>query len=130
MPVHVNKLSPSVGTEFTFIDIQGSPDPRGEQLEIFARPGYDGVVARKTGSRGDPFSIRTVAYWADFATAKAALALYKAAIGTDPWELWRYSVSYGTFLILKVREVECRAMVNSTAGAYTVRTVHEWELLG
>lgn len=130
MPVHVNKLSPSAGTEFFFIDIQGSPDLRGEQVELFARPGYDGVVARKTGSRGDPFTIRTVAYWPSFIAARTALQTYKAAIGTDPWELWKYSISYGTFLILKVREIECRAMVNCTLPGYSVRTVHEWELLG
>lgn len=124
MPVHVN----SIGS-YTFIDLQGIIDPRSEQLELLNRPGYDGTIARKTGSRGEPFMVQTVTYCTDFSVAKDAVLLYKSLIGEDPQTVIRYTVNHGDFLVLRVREVSCRVMVNSTSG-FNVRLVCAWELLG
>lgn len=130
MPIHDNTIG-----EYRFIDIQGNIEPRGQQLELIVRPGFDGLFARKTGSRGVPFTIRTVSYATTFTTARAATLLLKELIGAEPQEVIKYSVSHGNFLVLNVREIECRAMVNSTAEntsgpPFQVRMVHEWELVG
>lgn len=125
MPIHTN----SIGLH-TFIDLQGTIDPRGEQLELFARPGFDGVVARRTGQRGEPFVLRSISYHTDFSASKTALLAFKANQGVDPQDVIQYSVNYGVFLVLRVRQVECHVMQNCTAGAFTVRMICDWELLG
>ena len=126
MPVHVNKIG-----AYTFIDIRGPFDLRQEQIELFARPGFDGVIARKTGNRGKPFTITTISYATDFVAAQTAINTFHAnLVGADPVEIIRFSQNEGTFLILSVNESEPpKAIVNSTAGNFGVRMVHEWQVV-
>lgn len=125
MPALVN----SIGA-YTFIDLRGNLDPRQERLELLVRQGYDGLIARRTGSRGEPFSLTTVSYATDFETAKDVTFAFKALVGSDPLTIVKYSVDWGEYLLRAVRETQCRAMLNSTAGAYGVRMEHQWEFVG
>lgn len=125
MPVHLNSID-----GLPFVDMQGNIEPRGEQLELFMRPGYNGHIARKTGVRGTPFRVRTVNYVSTLAYCKTVLEEFKLLIGVDPVEVYQYSVYRGTFLVLNVRQVEVKAMVNCTLGNYQARLVCDWELLG
>lgn len=115
----------------TFITVEGNIDLRSEQLETFARIGRDGVIARKTGSRGVPFRLQTVSYVTNHTAAKTLNETLKALVGDQPLTIIQHSVNYGDFLLLRVRQVDKRAMINCTLGSeFQVRVVHEWEFLG
>ncbi len=111
MPVLTN----SIGT-YEFLEIQGAPHLRQEQLELIERAGVDGSGVRKLGARGKPFQIRTINYETDFAAAKSKMDNYKALVGADPVELIRQDETEGTFLVLGVIEEQRYAIMNAVGG--------------
>lgn len=127
MPIHVN----SIGA-FTFFDLVGTIYPRQEQLEIIERPGVDGSGARRSGARGKPFVLVSVAYYTDWTDYHMSLYEYKDLVGQDPQTLTRNDEDYGTFLVLEVTEVQPPQAVMNVAGDPTkqVRGVTRWTMLG
>lgn len=128
MPVHTNSIN-----GFLFLEMQGPPYLRQQQLEIIERPGVDGSGVRRLGKRGKPFQLQTTNYLADFSEAHNAMLAYKDLVGDDPVSLTRRTVSEGTFLVLEVVERNCYAIFNSLGGFDGGEEVcHEviWTLLG
>lgn len=111
MPIHTNSIG-----DFEFLEIQGPPYLRQEQLEIIERLGVSGSGVRKTGERGKPFQVTTTNYEESFETAKNKLDEYKLLVGADPVEFIRNDLSEGTFLVLNVIERDRYAIFNAIGG--------------
>lgn len=111
MPVHTN----SIGA-YSFLDIEGAPILRQQQLEIIERAGVTGSGVRRLGSRGKVFELVTTNYVASFTTAKTNMDLYKAMVGTNPVTLIRQSVNEGTFIVMAVKERDRYAIFNAIGG--------------
>jgi hypothetical protein len=111
MPVHTNSIG-----DFEFLQIEGAPHLRQEQLEIIERAGVDGSGLRKLGRRGRPFELQTTNYEESFETAQSKMQEYKALVGDDPVDLVRMSLEEGTFLVLEVRERALFAIFNAIGG--------------
>lgn len=107
MPVHTNTIA-----GYQFEVLRNSLQPSSEEMELFTRPGKDGVTVRLLGLRGRPHQIFTVHYVADFEAAKDALSTYVALKDGDSYEIVQHSVSFGDFRILDVVEVDARAVAN------------------
>jgi hypothetical protein len=60
--------------QFEFINLSQAAIPPKDMIAIHSRPGVEGVELRRTGKRGEKFTVRTLA---DAADKDAALALYK-----------------------------------------------------
>ena len=128
MPVHTYRIGPH-----TFEDLQGNLIKRGEKLEIFSRPGIDGVGARKTGKRTGPFTVTSVHYVLDFQAARDAVTTYQAMRGVDPVEVIQHSISHGTYLVVDVQQVRVEAVLGVGSTLVTdpeVRQICQWTLIG
>lgn len=84
-----------------------APETVRRSLELVARPGVDGLVAVRTGTRGRPFVMRSGVDAASLAAAAARWRDYQAAIGSDPIEIVWGGKSWldfnVRFLVLDVR---------------------------
>ncbi|HEY4760950.1 MAG TPA: hypothetical protein VIH42_10260 [Thermoguttaceae bacterium] len=69
---------------FRFLALQGNPDVFKEQLEVIMRPGVDGLAIWQTGSRGRPFTLRSVVDAVDIFHARNLFYEYAQLIGADP----------------------------------------------
>lgn len=111
MPVHTNSIG-----DFQFLEIQGPPYLRQEQVELIERDGVDGSGVRKLGKRGKPFQVTTINYVESYDVAKSKMAEYKDSVADDPVELIRQGTSEGTFTVLGVVERERYAIFNALGG--------------
>lgn len=128
MPFHTNKIG-----DFQFLDIQGAPYLRQQDLELIERHGVDGTGVRKRGRRGKPFQLETLVYVEDFETASELMAQYALLVGDDPVTLMRQSVDEGTFLVLGVVERQRYAIFQSLGGfdgGEQCCLIASWVLLG
>lgn len=127
MPVHTNTID-----AYSFEDIRNSLQPSSEELELFTRPGKDGVTLRLLGERGRPCQIFTMHYVADFTAAKSALSSYVQLKDGGVHEIIQHTTSFGDFFILDVVEAESRAVsgvVGSLIPGATVRQICQWTVL-
>lgn len=122
----------SIGV-YNFADLVGPIERRQEQIEIFNRFGVDGSGLRKTGARGEPFTLKGVAFVADFTAAKALFDLYLALPGSAAQTVIRNSINHGDYYVLKVEEVSTEQVLNPTGNVVpgsTCRLTTSWKLLG
>ena len=129
MPVLQNSIS-----SYTFDDLRGNVPKRGQELQIFIRPGIDGVGARKTGSRTGPVQLVSVHYVLDWAAAESALIAYKTLVGAEPVTIVQHDVDYGTYLVAGVEQVEAAAVISVAGNTIItnpqVRQVCQWTIFG
>lgn len=125
-------LTNSIGS-YTFDDLQGNVQRRREQLQVFQRPGVDGVGFRKLGQRTTAFQLVSIHYVLDWETSKTALDAYKALIGANPQTLIQHGVNWGDYDVQDVIQAEARAVLNvagSIVPGAQVRQVCQWTLWG
>lgn len=60
--------------QFEFISLSQAGVPPKDMLGVHSRPGVEGVELRRTGKRGEKFTVRSLAEAAD---KEAAISLYK-----------------------------------------------------
>lgn len=125
-------LTNSIGL-YNFDDLRGNIPRRSQQLQIFNRPGIDGIVARKTGSRTGAVRITTHHYVLNWQAARDSIDAYKTLIGADPVTIIQHDVNYGTYLIASVEQVEARAAFNTIGSLVAnaqVKQVVAWTIWG
>lgn len=111
MPVHTNSIG-----GYRFLELQGVPYLRQEQLELVERDGVDGTGVRKLGKRGKPFQFVSVNYEESFATAAAKMLEYIDLVGLGPVDIVRNSIEEGGFVVLSVVERERYAIFSQLGG--------------
>lgn len=121
--------------QFAFIALDGQPDIPKPSVSVVARPGVDGLGFFQTGTRGQPFVLRSFTDASDFGFARALASQYTTLIGTIQPCVWSGlpMAADGVYvMVIDVRPVEVRAV----AGGYgvTVETpgaicVCEWLLV-
>lgn len=116
--------------DLTFLTLSGAIDPPGQELELIARPGVNGVAAWLTGTRGQPFQLIAALDCGTLADAEAAVVTAKALIGADPVNIIKASHDYSTqqlvFLVINVRAINgtphllggCTGGLNPPSGAW------------
>lgn len=87
-----------------------APETVRRTLELVARPGVDGLVIVRTGTRGRPFVMRSGVDAASLDAGATRLRDYQAAIGSDPIEIIWGGKSWldfnVRFVVLDVRLVQ------------------------
>jgi hypothetical protein len=118
-------MTNSIG-EFTFLTLNGNPEPPKEECLVLSRPGVDGVAVWKTGQRGGKFTLRSAVDAADLTAARAQYAQYVASIGGDPvavvWcDLALQTIEGEAFdvIVLDVRPVSIRKILGGVGGLHT-----------
>lgn len=125
-------LTNSIGAH-SFDDMRGNIPRRGQQLQIFSRPGIDGVGSRKTGSRTGAVRILTHHYVLDWTAAKTAMDAYKLLVGADPQTIIQHDENYGTYLVQSVEQVSAHAVVNAIGAIIPnaqVKQIVAWTIWG
>ena len=118
---------------YAFDSIDGPPQPRQEQHEIFVRPGHDGETMRETGVRGVPYQIRTVLYVQDRQDAVDALADYTDLVDALPKYLIINGQGWGYVRVLNVAHavmIPCGSVNGSLISSPTIKHVVVFTLLG
>ena len=129
MGLYVNQIG-----KFTFDHMIGEIAPSREQVEIFQRPGVDGLGFRTYGKRGQPFQVETRRYEASDPLARAVRDLYLELIGTAPVKVAKRSVlQSGLFKVLDVSTTSI-AQRTSVVGSTivlnpTVVLICQWTLV-
>jgi len=127
MPVLENSIA-----NLQFFDLVGHIVYAQEKIELFERPGVDGLGARRTGSRAVPFELTSVTYHQNWSTALAALGVYHQLPGNNPVALVRNGTDHGVFLVLEVSEVSTQAVLTvagvGVPSTYEIRQVVQWVL--
>lgn len=108
-------LSNTIGTA-EFFDLVGTVYPRQPQIELIERPGVDDVGARFNGTRGKPFRLLSVTYFASFDYAYAEFSSY-IALKQTLQVLTRNSTTIGNVLVIEVAEAKPPQAVYNVAGA-------------
>lgn len=104
---------------FTFISLDGQPDIPKPSVAMVARAGVDGLGFFNTGTRGEPFVLRSFTDASDFPTARYIASQYTTVIGSIQPCVWSGlpMAADGVYvMVLGVRPVEVRAV----AGGYGV----------
>lgn len=119
---------------YQFEDLQGNVPKRGQELDIFIRPGIDGVGARKTGKRTGPIQLISHRYLINWQDAEDAIVNYKALVGAEPVTVVQHDIDYGTYLVVAVDQVSAFA-VYSVAGNTIVtnpqvKQICQWTVFG
>jgi hypothetical protein len=113
-------MTNSIGT-FTFLKLDGNPEPLKEECIVLSRPGVEGVAVWKTGRRGVKLTLRSSVDAADLDAARALVPAYQALIGADAVELvWcdieLADVESFQVIVLDVRPVEVKAIIGGVGG--------------
>jgi hypothetical protein len=119
-------------TYYGFDSIDGPPQPRQEQHEVFVRPGHDGETMRETGVRGVPYQIRTVLYVADRQDAVDALDAYVDLVDGLPKYLIINGRGWGYVRVLNVANagmLPCGSVIGSLISSPTIKHVVVFTLL-
>lgn len=126
---------------YDFQDLQGTPLPATEQVQVINRPGVDYHGLRKLGKRGPPFRMRSIEYIefdtnvaTTLANASQQLADYKALIGdTLGVKATQRDLDYFPCDVLTVEYEAPPARVASVAGSLVndaaVRLACVWTLV-
>lgn len=122
------------GAPFEFTATAGNPHPLGSQIEEITRRGVDGAAFRTTGQQARPFQLRTHRDITDATLIEATRELYKEYQGRSvTLSLARNGITttYNYVVVLAVRPLETRTIVNATGGCApdpNVLLVDEWDL--
>lgn len=73
--------------QFEFINLSQAPIPPKDKIAVHSRAGVEGVELRRTGKRGEPFTVQTVMDAADYSAALALYKEYLTLIDGDPVDL-------------------------------------------
>lgn len=118
----------------TFLTMRGVPQRAQQEWEAVARPGVNGTALWATGSRGEPYAVRTEEPILTYAAARLRNVEYVKLVN-----LGAVSISYGTTefqqfaKVLAVRVIEVKRCVRvKIAGNpinYGAIVTAEWQLL-
>ena len=98
---------------FAFIALDGQPDIPKPSVEVVARPGVNGLGFFQTGTRGEPFVLRSFTDASDFQFARFLASSYTQLIGTIQPMIWsglNMAADNIFVMILNVRPIEVRAV--------------------
>lgn len=111
----LNRIGP-----FTFVRLSQPPQFAQQQLAIRSRPGVDGVMLQRLGTRADPFQCES---FVDAPTLLDAYELYRqyttiVGIGAVPviWGGIPMLANYHVYHVTHVEPVEIRAIVQGHGG--------------
>lgn len=99
--------------QFAFISLDGNPDIPKPSVELVARPGVNGLGFFQTGTRGQPFPLRSFTDADTFQTARFLASAYTTLIGTIQPLVWSGlpMAADGIYVeVLDVRPVDVRAV--------------------
>jgi hypothetical protein len=120
----------SIGS-FTFVQMSTQPVSAGQQLQPETKAGVDGVGFWKLGSKGTEYQVQTLVDVADYSTAVALAASYKAAQNAGALAIVYGGVSLGNVLVLSV-EGDAQAIARGfggTAGTSLAVVRATWRLI-
>ena len=107
---------------FVFTALFGTPVVPAEQAELVARRGVDGTALWRTGSRGEPFQMRSLVDYPSIAVGHQ-MAYYYRLYQNQVAGLWlvqdgvNYAIAWGLHVnVLDVRTQRIEAVAKSTGG--------------
>src|SRR5688572_6639307 len=98
----IKRVSPPPLVSYQFVSLNGPLDGIGEQLEDLSRPGFDGAALRKTGKRGEPFSLVGVRDFLTRDDAKAFIDALKALQGAIVSVIDGHGIEWTGLALLRV----------------------------
>lgn len=130
-------LAQKIGS-FEFLSLRGVVMPPRLQIDRpMMRPGVDGVGLWKTGSRGQPFELRSAVDVATVSAGRTLFQSYYQAIGDNPVDLvvdgYNFAAEFWRVAILDVRASQVKGIINSAGGTLTnplAKLVASWTLIG
>lgn len=97
---------------FTFVRLDEPPQHTSAQWEMAARAGVDGVAFWKTGERGEPFTMDSLAVAYTFEEAKTFYPSYLELVKVGAVPVFFGTVEQGQlFKVTKVQLLQCKACV-------------------
>jgi hypothetical protein len=119
-------------TTANFITLHGADIiPPGETVEVIVTPGVDGAALRLLGSRGEPFTLTSVADFTSAANAAAGIVAYRNLQGNIVTIVDDHGQSWTNYTVLKVSPVRRKQVVTPSGGlsggAHLVWA--QWELM-
>jgi hypothetical protein len=97
MPYLTNSIA-----NFNFISLEGEYDPEQPSLMIDSRPGVTGMDFTLTATKGQPFTLISLADVNSLASGKQAVRDYKTLIGLGTVAIWKNSELYMFAKVLNV----------------------------
>ncbi len=121
---------------YTFIRLDGNPEPPRSGVEVVARAGVNGVGVYYTGRRGAPFTMRSTADFASLEAARTEFTQYQTLVDQDPVDMVWTGLNVGgnencRYQVLAVRQVSLIAVrgLGGRAGTSGATLRAEWDLI-
>jgi len=124
-------MTATIGTS-TFLSLSGILDSAGEQVELFSRPGVDGVGAALVGSRAEPVDCISQRDVDDAAAVLTTIAEYKAYLGTVQTVIDERGATITNVLVLRVTPIRAQAIKSAVGKLSTTAgflLICRWTLL-
>lgn len=120
---------------FSFITLSAPVSLAGVEIALYTRAGTDGTMLADLGTRGEPFTIDSLAGTLTYPQAWKLATDYKALEGADAvqviWSDFLLTAARHAFWVLDVQPLDVRRIVrgHGPAGAYFAEVEARWQLL-
>ena len=126
----INRIGP-----FSFITLSVPANLAGVEIALYTRAGTDGTMLADLGTRGEPFTIDSLAGAATYPQAWQLATSYKALEGANAiqviWSDFLLTAARHAFYVLDVQPLDVRRIIRGSgpAGPYFAEVEARWQLL-